>query len=103
MDADTWRQFYRDLLAIRATHIAPRLTGSHALSTKVLSPRAIQACWTMGDGHRLTIAFNLGDASVALPDSMGMSLFALNIPVKAGQTTELPGISFIACLHAANQ
>lgn len=103
MEADTWRQFYRDLLAIRAAHIAPRLTGSHAISAKVLSPRAIQACWTMGDGHRLTIAFNLGDAPVALPDSMDMPLFALNIPVKAARTTELPGISFIACLHAANQ
>jgi maltooligosyltrehalose trehalohydrolase len=111
MDADTWRQFYRDLLVIRAEHIAPRLTGSHALSAKVLSSRAIQACWTMGDGHRLTIAFNLGDVPVALPDSLGpdllspeilrTSLFTLNIPVKTGRTGELPGISFIACLHAA--
>ena len=103
MEADTWRQFYRDLLAIRATHIVPRLTGSHALSAKALSPRAIQACWTMGDGHRLTIAFNLGDAAVALPEPMGMPLFTLNIPVTAGSTTNLPGISFIACLHAASQ
>jgi maltooligosyltrehalose trehalohydrolase len=103
MEADTWRQFYCDLLALRASSIVPRLTGCHSLSAQVLSPRAIIATWVMGDGHRLTIAFNLGDAPVELPEPLEAPLFTLNLPLKATSTRHLPGISFIACLQPASQ
>jgi maltooligosyltrehalose trehalohydrolase len=103
MEADTWRQFYGDLLAIRTASIVPRLTGCHGLKADALSPRALIASWVMGDGHKLTIAFNLGDAPVALPSPLTAPLFTLNTPSKAAATHELPGISFIACLQPPSQ
>lgn len=98
--AHAWRQFYRDLLAIRRESIIPRLTGSRSLHARVLSPDAILAEWLMGDGHILTIAVNLGGTPVSREGPTGAPLFVLNHPTNAGGKAQLPPHSFAAWLRA---
>ncbi|WP_084544752.1 MULTISPECIES: malto-oligosyltrehalose trehalohydrolase [Derxia] len=68
-DADDWRAFYRELLALRAAEIAPRIPGARSAGAEVLSPDATVARWRLGDGRLLTIACNLGaePLAVAIP------------------------------------
>ena len=61
-DAERWRAFYRDLLTLRAREIVPRLKGARALGANAINERAVVARWRLGDGSRLTIAANFGDA-----------------------------------------
>ncbi|MNZ86652.1 hypothetical protein D3C78_1054790 [compost metagenome] len=61
-----WRAHYRRLLALRHGQIVPRLPGSRALGAEVLGDGAISAAWRLGDGSRLRIDFNLGEAAVAV-------------------------------------
>ncbi|MCY1478558.1 Malto-oligosyltrehalose trehalohydrolase [compost metagenome] len=61
-----WREHYRRLLALRHGQIVPRLPGSRALGAEVLGDGAISAAWRLGDGSRLRIDFNLGEAAVAV-------------------------------------
>ena len=68
-DAPAWRIFYRELLALRRRHIVPRLKGAHGEGAQAISDRAVVARWRMGDGARLTLALNLGEDMVALPDA----------------------------------
>ncbi|WP_374445787.1 malto-oligosyltrehalose trehalohydrolase [Stella sp.] len=61
---------YRELLAIRAREIVPRLDGTASLGAAAVGPAAVVARWRLGDGSRLTIAANLGPdlARMAPPD-----------------------------------
>ncbi|HVJ41842.1 MAG TPA: malto-oligosyltrehalose trehalohydrolase [Dongiaceae bacterium] len=99
--AHAWRQFYRDLLAIRRETIVPRLAGCRSLRAQVLSSDAILAEWLMGDGHILTIAFNFGGITVAHDCPAGAPLFVLNHPMTAAGKAQLPPHSFAAWLRAA--
>ncbi len=80
-DAQEWRAFYRELLALRSRVLIPRLRDAHGLEPKVLGDGAVVARWRMGDGAALTIALNLGKAAVIFPEPDGEALFALG---KAG-------------------
>ncbi|MCY1482194.1 Malto-oligosyltrehalose trehalohydrolase [compost metagenome] len=60
-----WLALYRELLRLRHRWIIPRLPGSRPLGARVLGPRALAAAWRLGDGCRLHIALNLGEAPVA--------------------------------------
>ena len=64
--ADDWQAFYRDWLTLRREHVVPRLEGACGDGADVVGDKAVVARWRMGDGARLTIALNLGDAAVAL-------------------------------------
>ena len=69
---------HRDLIAIRREHIVPRLKGTRSEGADVIGDKAVVARWRMGDGARLTIAINLGDAAVEVPG--GTPIAALGVP-----------------------
>jgi maltooligosyltrehalose trehalohydrolase len=79
-DAEEWRCFYRDLLALRHEQLVPRLKGARGLGAEVLGEGAVAAKWRMGDGAELAIAFNLGARPVHLPAAEGTRLFELGVP-----------------------
>jgi maltooligosyltrehalose trehalohydrolase len=57
----------RRLIALRKTHIVPRLEGSRSLGAEAVGPKAVIARWHMGDGAVLTLAINLAAESVPVP------------------------------------
>ena len=65
-DGERWRAFTRELLALRARTIVPRLKGARALGANAMGDRSVIARWRLGDGSRLTIAANFGDGPLAL-------------------------------------
>jgi maltooligosyltrehalose trehalohydrolase len=67
-------RFYQKLLGIRQRQIIPRLSGIKGgpAGYRVLSPKALQAWWTMIDQSRLTVIFNMQTNSIdtfALPQN----------------------------------
>lgn len=67
-----WHAFYQELLALRARHLAPRLSGTRALGSLILAPGSVRAAWRLGDASTLTLFTNLGAetlAGVALPQA----------------------------------
>ncbi|HEY1749685.1 MAG TPA: malto-oligosyltrehalose trehalohydrolase [Caulobacteraceae bacterium] len=76
-DADAWRALYRELLALRARHVAPRLDGARSLGAAAIGERAVAARWRLGDGAVLALAANFGTAPAALPWTPGAPLTAI--------------------------
>jgi maltooligosyltrehalose trehalohydrolase len=68
-DRGEWEALYRQLLALRAEHVVPRLKGARSIGAAATGAGAVRAAWRMGDGATLTIAINLGPAPVVFPDS----------------------------------
>jgi maltooligosyltrehalose trehalohydrolase len=62
-----WRAFYRELLQLRFSLLVPRLKGTTAIDSEVLSEAAVLARWRLGDGAALTIATNLSRELVQVP------------------------------------
>lgn len=85
-DAEEWRSFYRDLLALRHDAIVPRLKNASGLGAEVLGEGAVAARWRMGDGAQLAITFNLGHQPVQFPAADGALLFQLG---EAGEPASL--------------
>jgi maltooligosyltrehalose trehalohydrolase len=67
---------YQRLIALRLTEIIPRLAGTVSLGAKAIGPKAVSACWRMGDGSRLTIITNLGAEAVSVETPAGRLLYA---------------------------
>jgi maltooligosyltrehalose trehalohydrolase len=69
-EGSRWLAFHRDLLALRAREIVPRLTGIQGDSAQfhTLSERALLARWRLGDGSSLQLLANLGPNPVRLAD-----------------------------------
>lgn len=63
-----WRDYYRNLLALRHVEIIPRLVGAHADKVLVLADGAVSARWHMNDGSLLRIDLNLSSSAVAIPE-----------------------------------
>ncbi|HZW13438.1 MAG TPA: malto-oligosyltrehalose trehalohydrolase [Noviherbaspirillum sp.] len=103
--APLWREWVRNLLSIRHTHIVPRLDGARSLSAEVLGKAAVKARWHMGDGKVLMTSINLGDQPVKIPYNRladgqgGAILFATEGVEDAAVRDELPPQSFIALLE----
>jgi maltooligosyltrehalose trehalohydrolase len=76
-DAREWCEFYRELLALRAHEIVPRLEGARAGGAEAVGESGVVARWQMGDGAVLCIAINLGDEAVPFPAEGGEPLYAL--------------------------
>ncbi|MBA3426826.1 MAG: malto-oligosyltrehalose trehalohydrolase [Rubrobacter sp.] len=59
-----WLSFYREMLSIRRGKIIPRLAGTPGGEAKyrLIGERGLETQWTLGDGSRLTLHANLGDA-----------------------------------------
>jgi len=60
-----WLKYYRSLLALRRTHIVPRLSGmdGHA-EFELVGASGLVVRWRLGDGARLTLLANQGDGPV---------------------------------------
>ncbi|HBK09018.1 MAG TPA: malto-oligosyltrehalose trehalohydrolase [Acetobacteraceae bacterium] len=67
--------FYRRLIALRMTHIVPRLTGTRSIGAEAIGPKAVRACWRLGDGSLLTIVINLGENAMPYEAPVGSLLF----------------------------
>ncbi|MFZ5558416.1 MAG: malto-oligosyltrehalose trehalohydrolase [Pseudomonadota bacterium] len=76
-------ELYRELLALRRAEIAPRLAGARSGTFELLHERALRVRWPLGDGSRLVLHANLGDAGAAAAPPGGRRLFAL--PPAAGE------------------
>jgi hypothetical protein len=78
-----WLRFHRELLQLRACEIVPRLVNMPAGGARfaLLSDRALQAEWRLGDGARLTLLANLAPDPVAGPDTLppGRVLYTWNV------------------------
>ena len=72
---DSRQKLYRTLLALRRTHILPRLARARARDAKAVGPAAVTASWCMGDSV-LMLACNLGQEVVAIEPLAGTVLFA---------------------------
>jgi maltooligosyltrehalose trehalohydrolase len=76
--------YHRQLLALRRTHIAPRLDGAVGLGADAVGPAAVRAVWRLGDGCVLQALCNLGREAVRVPAfHAGKLLFATNDDVAA--------------------
>ena len=62
---------YQQLLTLRREWITPRLAGmgNGAPQTTVHSDSAFSASWRLGDGSRLLLSANLGEAPIELPNA----------------------------------
>ncbi|MBV8272001.1 MAG: malto-oligosyltrehalose trehalohydrolase [Cupriavidus sp.] len=69
-----WTHYYRCLLAIRQRHLLARLPGSRSEGVDVLGPAALCARWQLGDGARLLLWLNLGEAAVPCSAPPGAAL-----------------------------
>jgi malto-oligosyltrehalose trehalohydrolase len=64
-----WLDRYRDLLALRARVIVPRLSGMMpGGSYELLGPEALRVEWRLGDGSSLWLLANFAEAPVPLAD-----------------------------------
>ncbi|HYD95891.1 MAG TPA: malto-oligosyltrehalose trehalohydrolase [Noviherbaspirillum sp.] len=103
--AQPWRDWIKALLAIRHTHVVPRLANAAAIGSQVLGKAAVKARWKMADGKVLMLAANLGDAAVPVPyDSLadgqgGTLLFSTEGVEDAVARNELPPHACIAVLE----
>ncbi len=95
-DAQAWRAFYGELLALRRRHIVPRLDGARALGGHAIGERAVAARWGMADGVWLSVMLNLGEDAPLVEAHGGDEL----IYATASVAERLPPFSFAAWLGA---
>ncbi len=57
-------EYYRRLLALRRTHIAPRLPGMSSGEFQLIGTSGLMVRWRLSDGGRLMLLANLGDGPV---------------------------------------
>jgi hypothetical protein len=72
-----WLRLYRDLLAVRAREITPRLRGMPGREAHfaLLDTNGLLVNWTLGDGGRLTLIADLGDEAAPLLEVPAGRLF----------------------------
>ena len=65
-----WLTLHRRLLTLRQAEIIPRLAGmsGEAAHYRLLSQRVLAVEWRLGDGSRLRLTANLGEAPAPLPE-----------------------------------
>ena len=97
-DGFDWSTFYRDLIAVRARQVIPRLDGARSIFAQVIGPAAVLASWRMADGVQLTIAANFGDGACALGATADARVIAAT-----GRFVDdiLPGRATVALLAGA--
>ncbi|WP_298090298.1 malto-oligosyltrehalose trehalohydrolase [uncultured Sphingomonas sp.] len=74
--ADSWRDLYSALLALRREHIVSRLSGTKGMAARALGDARVEAQWQLADGATLTIVIDLADMPEPLPDRAGELLHA---------------------------
>ena len=93
-DAEGWRAFYRELLALRRQHIVPRLRGALGIGGHAIEERAVAARWHMADGVWLSVMLNLGQGMPSIKGYDGRELIYATAPL----ADRLPPFSFAAWL-----
>jgi maltooligosyltrehalose trehalohydrolase len=79
--------YHRQLLALRRTHIVPRLDSAVSLGADAVGPTAVRATWRLGDGCVLQALCNLGPDAVRVPAfRSGKLLFVTDADVAANLT-----------------
>ncbi|MFO1080318.1 MAG: malto-oligosyltrehalose trehalohydrolase [Reyranellaceae bacterium] len=73
--ADTWRAYYRRLLAVRATALVPRLAEARAIAAASVGPAAVLATWSLQGAAVLWLACNLGAEPCSIEPPRGELLF----------------------------
>ena len=93
------------LLALRRSHIVPRLPGTKSIGAIAIGPAAVTARWRMGDGRVLAIAVNFDDTAVAMTlDAISSRsgtdlLFETENTLNSLSNGQLPAYGFIAMLE----
>ena len=92
------------MLALRHTHIVPRLAGARALDALPLGSAGALARWRLNDGCILTLVLNLGAQPVALPTALAGDPADLLYESREGVATALaahhmPARACVALLH----
>ncbi|WP_110685383.1 malto-oligosyltrehalose trehalohydrolase [Salinicola aestuarinus] len=64
------REQFTRWLGLRHRVLVPRLEGASGAHARVLSDRAVEATWRLGDGCRLTLRLNLADEAVEVSDPL---------------------------------
>jgi 1,4-alpha-glucan branching enzyme len=67
----SWLDLYRALLALRAQHLVPRLTGmrGHSGRYTAVADGALVVRWMLGDQSELELRLNLSDAPARVPEA----------------------------------
>ncbi len=79
------RALVRELLAIRAQHVVPRLAGAQQGGRFEIVNGALCVDWPLAQGAKLHLALNLADAEARLPRvPQGQPLYALGAQVQDG-------------------
>jgi maltooligosyltrehalose trehalohydrolase len=99
-----WLSRTHALLALRHTHIVPRLAGARALDALPLGSAGALARWRLNDGCILTLVLNLGAQPVALPTALAGDPADLLYESREGVATALaahhmPARACVALLH----
>jgi maltooligosyltrehalose trehalohydrolase len=106
-DARAWRDWMRELLALRQTRLVPQFAGCHALGACVIGESAVAARWKLRDGTVLALALNLSKTEInvkldAIAKTGGADLlFETEGALQALGNDRLPADSFIALLEPA--
>jgi maltooligosyltrehalose trehalohydrolase len=90
-------ELYRRLLALRKAHVVPGIEGCRSAGARAIGPASVCGGWYLGNGTRLTIAANFGDAAVDLPEMPGEVIHQTGVGQAAGN---LPRHSVIVTLAA---
>jgi maltooligosyltrehalose trehalohydrolase len=89
----TMLQLHRELLALRAGLIVPRLAhGAHGEGYQLLAPAALRVKWRFGDETRLGLIANLGAEPATVSYAIaGVRIFSFgDVPSRADEATLAP-------------
>ncbi len=98
--AEQGSAYYRDLLAIRRTHVMPGMAGCRTAGVEVLSDTALVARWRLGTESVLAIACNLGAEVAALAISGGELLHETPAAWSHVRSGTLPGRAAVAWIES---
>ncbi len=97
--AESRRALYEQLIAIRMRDIVPELEHTRSIDAAPLGAQAVCARWQLGPVGVLTLAVNLGGASVQISPPAGEVLFAIPDAtagrVRAGELPEHATVAFL--------
>jgi maltooligosyltrehalose trehalohydrolase len=96
-----WLAFYRQLIALRAREIAPRLPGTRGRNGKyrIFGENALLVEWRLGDGSELTLLANYHDAVVERPSMAPTGKAVFSTPEGAAFDAMLPPHSVVFYLQ----
>lgn len=100
-----WLSLYRELLALRAKEIVPRLPGASAAGATIIADKAVSARWLLNDGRELRIDINLSDKDLTMdpPWNSYRILHSQGVSTANYRQHILPAFSALATLEHPHQ